>query len=286
MTTTQLKIWHALEADTDAAAREAVEYALMEAGALGTYCHDKGQDVLVVTAYFDAHPDSTRVNNELVHALQMYELPLESVRVGRVYDVPNEDWLAEWKKNWQPVNVGRFHIAPPWTDAPKRANAVVIRIEPGMAFGTGTHETTKLCLAAIEKYYTGGTFLDVGTGTGILSMAAAKLFPQERFDACDVDADSVTIARENAQLNDTPQITFRVGTLDETYPQYDFVVANLTADVIAPLLPALIGVTGGRLVLSGILATQEDFILEHLRAAGLEEVRETTRDGEWIALIL
>ena len=283
--TSQPKIWHALEADTDAAAREAVEYALMEAGALGTYCHDKGQDVLVVTAYFDAHPDSTRVTDELAHALQMYELTADSVRVGRVYDVPNEDWLAEWKKNWRPVSVGRFHIAPPWTEAPEEKDAILIRIEPGMAFGTGTHETTKLCLAAIEKYYTGGSFLDVGTGTGILSMAAAKLFPQARFDACDVDADSVIIARENALLNHTPQINFRVGTIDESYGQYDFVVANLTADVIAPLLPALIGVTGGRLVLSGILATQEGFILEHLRAAGSEEILKTAHDGEWIAIV-
>jgi ribosomal protein L11 methyltransferase len=283
---TQPKIWHALEADTYAAAREAVEYALMEAGALGTYCHDKGQDTLTVTGYFDAMPVAARVGAELAHALQLYELTVDSVRVGRVYEVPNEDWLAEWKKNWQPVNVGRFHIAPPWTDAPQDENAVLIRIEPGMAFGTGTHETTKLCLAAIEKRYQGGSFLDVGTGTGILSIGAAKLFPQARFDACDVDADSIIIARENALLNHTPQINFRVGALGESYGKYDFVVANLTADVIAPLLPALIRVTGGRLVLSGILATQEEFIRAEMSAAGLEEVLETTRDGEWIAITI
>ena len=284
--TTQPKIWHALEADADTAAREAVEYALMEAGALGTYCHDKGQDVLTVTGYFDARPVRALLDAEIANALRLYDLPAASVQEMRASEVPNQDWLAEWKKNWRAVTVGRFYIAPPWADEPKDKNLIVIRIEPGMAFGTGTHETTKLCLAAIEKYYAGGAFLDVGTGTGILSIAAAKLFPNARFDACDVDADSVVIARENAELNDAPQINFRDGSIRATDGPADFVVANLTADVIAPLLPALVGVTGGRLALSGILATQEDFIREHLRAVGLDEVRETTRDGEWIAIII
>jgi ribosomal protein L11 methyltransferase len=284
--TNQAKIWHALEADTDAAAREAVEYALMEAGALGTYCHDKGQDILVVTGYFDAPLDHELINAEITYALRLYDLPPDSVSAQRAGEVPNQDWLAEWKRNWRAVTAGCFYIAPPWEDEPKNKSLVVIRIEPGMAFGTGTHETTKLCLSAIEKYYAGGSFLDVGTGTGILSIAAAKLFPQEQFDACDTDGDSIIIARENAELNQTPQVNFQVGTLDETFGRYDFVVANLTADVIAPLLPALKAVTGGRLVLSGILATQEEFIREQLRAAGVEEPLETTRDGEWIALVL
>ena len=81
--------------------------------------------------------------------------------------------MAEWKKNSQPVEVGeRFIIAPPWTELSNAHNRIVIRIEPGMAFGTGTHETTRLCLDAIEKYFAGGSFLDVGTGTGILAIAA------------------------------------------------------------------------------------------------------------------
>src|SRR4029079_18467199 len=98
-------------------------------------------------------------------------------------EVPDRDWLAEWKRGWQPVEVGRFIIAPPWSEI--SVNRIVIRIEPGMAFGTGTHETTRLCLKAIEKYFRGGSFLDVGTGTGILAMAAAKLFPEARIEAVD-----------------------------------------------------------------------------------------------------
>ena len=96
---------------------------------------------------------------------------------------------------------------------------VCIRIEPGMAFGTGTHETTRLCLAALEKYFQGGSLLDVGTGTGILAIAAAKLFPEARVTACDTDAKAVEIARENARLNEVSnQVTFTVGTVDDCGP--------------------------------------------------------------------
>ncbi len=282
----QAKVWYALEIDIADEAREAIEYALMEAGALGTHTQEKGPGRLAVTGYFVMPPELPQVQSELANALHIYNLPASVIGGTEARTVPNEDWLAEWKKNWQPVIVGRFYIAPPWKATPPDDSLTVILIEPGMAFGTGTHETTKLCLAAIEKCYTGGTFLDVGTGTGILSIAAAKLFPTEQITACDNDAEAVVIARENAIFNGTSQIDFRTGTLDESYTPCACVVANLTADVIAPLLPQLIRVTAGHLILSGILAIQEDFIRGELRANGVHEVSEITRDGEWIALVL
>ncbi len=99
-----------------------------------------------------------------------------------------------------------------------------------MAFGTGTHETTRLCLTAIEKHFTGGSFLDIGTGTGILAIAAAKLLPRARIEACDTDAEAIEIARENARRNDVAQnISFIVGTVNETLQaSADCVCANLT----------------------------------------------------------
>src|SRR5258705_13674605 len=139
-----------------------------------------------------------------------------------VRDIADHDWLAEWKKNWHPVEVGRFLIAPPWSELPQSHNRLIIRIEPGMAFGTGTHETTSLCLAAIDKYFAGGSFLDVGTGTGILAIAAAKLFPDSHIEACDTDPDAVAIASENARLNGVAErINFRVGTVEETTASAD-----------------------------------------------------------------
>jgi ribosomal protein L11 methyltransferase len=197
-------------------------------------------------------------------------------------EVENRDWLAEWKKNWQPVRVGRFVIAPPWTEVAGAPDQIVIRIEPGMAFGTGTHETTRLCLEAIEEHFAGGSFLDVGTGTGILAIAAAKMFPDARVEACDTDADAIEIARENAKANSLEHIEFRVGSIDDTTPSADLVCANLTADVILRIIPALIGVTCGKLILCGILETQVEQILS---AMNVSEV-EIKQDGEWAAIII
>jgi ribosomal protein L11 methyltransferase len=202
-------------------------------------------------------------------------------------DVPDEDWLAEWKKNWRPIVTGRFMIAPPWNNETVADGKILITIEPGMAFGTGTHETTRLCLQAIEKHYQGASFQDVGTGTGILAIAAAKLFPAARVEALDIDDEAVAIAAENARLNNVAdQIMFRIGTIDDSTQSADLVCANLTADAIVDLLPALLAVTCGRLVLSGILQSQVNTLLDRIRECGGPEPIEITSDGEWSAIIL
>jgi ribosomal protein L11 methyltransferase len=203
-------------------------------------------------------------------------------------EIADRDWLGEWKQTWQPSVVGRFIIAPPWTEVSSASNRIVIRIEPGMAFGTGTHETTRLCLKAIEKYFRGGSLLDVGTGTGILAIAAAKLFPNASIEACDTDAEAVEIARANAQLNHTAeQIVFRVGSLgDEATASADLVCANLTVEAISSLLPSLIGATCGRLILSGILDSQLDMIVERLRECGADGNCVMLQDGEWVGVVV
>src|SRR5215212_618771 len=253
----------------------------MEAGALGTETTNRG-----VTAYFAETPNRERIRNELFEALRIYELPSSSVRDMNVREVAARDWLEEWKQNWQPVEIGRFIIAPPWSNLGEVRDRLIIRIEPGMAFGTGTHETTRLCLDAIQKHFAGGSFLDVGTGTGILAIAAAKLFPEARIEACDTDETAVVIARENADANGVlDQITFRVGSLEESTPSADLVCANLTADVITQMLPALVSLTCGKLILSGILETQTAMVQERLAACGVSEV-EIEQDGEWVSLIV
>ena len=280
--------WHALDLITTSEAREAVEYALMEAGALGTETAEIENDSLRVSAYFDQVPNRESVRAELAEALRIYELPSSSVREMNVREVADQDWLGEWKKSWQPVEVGeRFIIAPPWAEISDAHNRIVIRIEPGMAFGTGTHETTRLCLVAIEKYFAGGSFLDVGTGTGILAIAAAKMFPAAHVEACDTDADALAIAIENARLNGVAErISFRVGTVEETTASADLVCANLTADVIAAMLTSLISVTCGHLVLSGILDTQSEALRARMLECGVSDPCESMQDGEWIALVI
>jgi len=288
-------MWYGLDLIVAGEAREAVEYALMEAGALGTETNDApspDEELLQVTAYFDQTPELERVRAELSEALHIYDLPSSSVREMNFREVSNEDWLGEWKKNWQPVELGRLVIAPPWSEVKAAKDRVVIRIEPGMAFGTGTHETTRLCLKAIMRFFKGGSFLDVGTGTGILAIAAAKLFPDARVAACDTDPEAVEIARENARLNGVAErIDFRVGSLDETGSEpatasADFICANLTADAISTLLPALVGASCGRLVLSGILDSQVDAIVDQLHDMGNSGNLVMMQDGEWVALVV
>ncbi len=258
----------------------------MEAGALGTETQEVDNNTFRVTGYFDELPIRELVRTKLQEALQIYDVPSASLREMDLREVPDEDWLAEWKKNWQPIVTGRFIIAPPWSNEPAAGDRILITIEPGMAFGTGTHETTRLCLQSIEKYYESGSFLDVGTGTGILAIAAAKLFPSARVEACDIDDEAVGIAAENARLNGVNQIVFRIGTIDDSTLSADLVCANLTAEVIVDLMPTLLGVTCGRLVLSGILESQVNAVLDRVRECGGPEPIEIINDGEWSAIIL
>ncbi|HKO60699.1 MAG TPA: 50S ribosomal protein L11 methyltransferase [Pyrinomonadaceae bacterium] len=282
----QPKSWFAIDLVVEQEAREAAEYGLMEAAALGTETQDAENNTLRVTGYFDELPNRELVRSKLQEALQIYNSPSSSLQRMDLREVPDEDWLAEWKKNWQPIVTGRFIIAPPWNNEPVTSERSLIIIEPGMAFGTGTHETTRLCLQAIEKHYEGGSFLDVGTGTGILAIAAAKVFPAARVEAYDIDPEAVAIAVENARLNSVEQIVFRAGTIDDSTQSAEMVCANLTADVIVDLMPALLGVTCGRLVLSGILRSQVNTVLDRVREGGGPEPIEIADDGEWSAIIL
>lgn len=284
------RVWYALEVVIEsAAAHEAVEYALMEAGALGTESRDDAYAPLSV-GYFDAPPERERVRRALMEALHLYNLPSSAARSIELREVADRDWLGEWKKGWQPVAVGqRLLIAPPWSEIADAQGRHIIRIEPGMAFGTGTHETTRLCLVAIEKYFDGKSLLDVGTGTGILAIAAALLNPLARIEACDTDAEAISIARENARLNNVSErITFRVGSIEDAQSSAsaEMVCANLTADVILPLLPELLGATCGRLILSGILDTQAEQVIERLQEHGVTTVVETPISGEWVAIVV
>jgi ribosomal protein L11 methyltransferase len=276
----QPRCYYALDVDLEPQAGEAVEYALMEAGALGTENNNQ-----TVTGYFVETPNRERVRAELFEALRIYELPSSSVRDMNLREVADRDWLEEWKQSWQPVEIGRFVIAPPWSRLDDRPDRLIIRIEPGMAFGTGTHETTLLCLDAIQKHFSGSSFLDVGTGTGILAIAAAKLFPDARVEACDTDEAAIAIARENATANDVATIEFHVGSIDESTASADLVCANLTADVINQMLPALVSLSCGKLILSGILETQLELVQAGLHACGVDEF-EVTQDGEWVAVIV
>ena len=307
------KSWTALDVETTGSSCEAIEYGLMEAGALGTETTNTADGNYNVRGYFETPPDIDLVRAALIQSLSIHGRFTSSSLNLKTSEIVDRDWLVEWKKGWQPVKVGRFIIAPPWIESVSPAAAdrsavapVIIRINPGMAFGTGTHETTRLCLKAMEKYFRGGSFLDVGTGTGILAIAAAKICQKPdpgvpsraarlgwdgeggppAIIACDTDAEAIVIAKENAELNEVADlIDFRIGSVNEHTSSADLVCANLTAPVIVELLPLLLGAACGRLVLSGILDSQIEMVKSRLLELAVVDV-EVDQDGEWIALII
>jgi ribosomal protein L11 methyltransferase len=287
------KTWYAIDVTVLSEAREAIEYGLMDAGATGTEANESDSAEVTISGYFETPPDVQAIRDAVSDALRIYDFAPSLVKGLNLREFADRDWLADWKKHWRPVEVGRFVIAPPWIESVGPAAAdglatdrIVVRINPGMAFGTGTHETTRLCLKAIEKHFHGGSFLDVGTGTGILAIAAAKLFADARIQAFDTDTEAIEIARENARMNEVSErITFVVGTVDEQTPSADLVCANLTAPVISKLLPLLLGVTCGHLILSGILDSQLELLESNLSKLGLHDF-EVDQDGEWIALMV
>ncbi|MDQ2746388.1 MAG: 50S ribosomal protein L11 methyltransferase, partial [Acidobacteriota bacterium] len=242
------EIWYVYEVTVASEASEAVEFGLSELGAGGTeinHLRKEPTENVTVIGYFDELPEAGNTRNRLNEALRIYDFAPEAIVKIDSRRLEKTDWLSEWKKHWKPTVTERFIIAPSWEKV-EDAEKIVIRIEPNMAFGTGTHETTRLCLKAIaDDYESGMSFLDVGTGTGILAIAAAKLNPESNvsaaeFTACDTDANSIKIAEENAGLNEVGGIKFFVGALAVETPEADFVCANLTIDVIVPILPTLV----------------------------------------------
>lgn len=278
--------WHAVAITCHERAAEAAEHALSEAGAIGLETRSLADGQIQAVGYFSSRPSETTLREALEESLRIHGCPPACIAEVHTEEIIARDWLAEWKRHWQPVRVGRFLIAPPWCETGDAPGQLIIYIEPGMAFGTGTHETTRLCLHAIERYFRGGTLLDIGTGTGVLAIAAAKLHPEAHIEACDIDPQAIEIARGNAQANGVAaRIRFYVGTIDERTPSAACVVANLTADVIDPILPMLLDVSCEHLILSGILVAQTEAVLARLTELGATQ-REVMIEGEWVAIVV
>ncbi len=283
------KNWFALETTVDYDASEAIEFALNSLDALGTEINHFGinkPETLTIIGYFNEKPTNEDLQFQIADALRIYGLSENSFKGFAWRTVENEDWLANWKKHWKPTETTKFIIAPLWEKV-ENTNKIIIRIEPSMAFGTGTHETTRLCLQAIEENYTPEmSFFDVGTGTGILAIATAKIQGKKangKIKGCDTDEDSIKIAKENAVENNTENIEFYIGSISAETESFDFVCANLTADVILPILSLLLEKSKQILVLSGILKEQEDLIVSELEKLQITNYKIET-DGEWISI--
>ena len=201
-------------------------------------------------------------------------------------EIPDRDWGEEWKKGLGPVSVGRLFLRPSWIDAAPPPGAAEVVLDPGMAFGTGTHATTSLCLAAIDSFLArrpGASVLDVGTGSGLLAIAARKL-GAGRVAASDNDPVAVAVAAENAERNGVAlDLT---GDPPSAIPgTFDLVVANILANVLVELAPDLArrAAPGGEVVLAGVLVPQEAEVALAFLAEGLTALPGERR-GEWSLL--
>ena len=201
-----------------------------------------------------------------------------------------EDWSESWKQYYKPILLGKVTIVPAWEDYAAREGEVVIKMDPGMAFGTGTHETTRLVMKMMQDEIVGGErVLDVGTGSGILSICASKLGAKECF-AYDIDPVAVTVAKENAERDGCTNITVGVSDLLKNVnkdEKYDFVVANIVAEIIIRMLPDIgkYMKPGAPLILSGIISQYRDDVLRAAAELGYKLVREE-RENDWVALMV
>ena len=201
--------------------------------------------------------------------------------------IREEDWADSWKQYYKPIKTGRkLVIVPVWETYDAQPGELTVLMDPGMAFGTGTHETTRLCAALLEDYVTPGcSVLDVGCGSGILAICAAKLGADHCF-ACDIDPVAVRIAGENTELNNTANVTCAVSDLLKSVPdeKYDVCVANIVADVIIRMAPDIGAYMkdNGVLIVSGIIEERADEVIAVLEKNGFT-VKGGKRENGWYA---
>lgn len=213
-------------------------------------------------------------------------------RLGRIpyiytcTEVRSADWENEWKKNFKPIRVGEcFLVIPSWEQVIVPDELIPLHMDPGNAFGTGSHETTSLCVSLLEKYVSNdAAILDVGTGSGILAMVAAKL-GASTVDAVDIDADAVQTAQRNMDKNEVSDIvSVQEGNLGEMVKgPYDLVVANLLAEIIIDFLPQA-ATLGKCFIFSGIIDQAYPKVVAALRKYGYLVVEKITK-GEWVAVV-
>ena len=279
---------------------EALSDFLFGEGALGLVTEDLPGDPpgILIRGSFAA----TVPVGPLIERLRRYQDSLAALGFSgtdggiEVRPIPHEDWGRNWKKHFKPLPVGRrLVIAPPWEEGPFPEGRLVIRIDPAMAFGTGHHATTRMCLEALEGFMDrwsgseGPTVLDVGTGTGILAIAAAALGAQ-RVIAIDTDPEARDAAEKNLARHDCAnRVHILSGGLEALAPdlRFNVVLANLDTKTLCPLFPliATFLVPGGRLIAGGILVEDEEKVTATLRNSALRTLDRQVEE-EWLCLTL
>lgn len=307
--------WNEVKVETASEAVEAIANILMEAGASGVAIEDTLdienfksdaygelldketytglEEGALVMAYF---PETIFLPEILPFITsQITKLPEFGLAIGKneitVSEVQDENWATAWKKYYHPVRVTRYlTIVPSWeTYEALDPNEKIITLDPGMAFGTGTHPTTNLTLQALEVSLRGGeTVLDVGTGSGVLSIASKYLGAQDVY-AYDLDEVAVRAAKENMDLNEIAKDVHVSANdlLKDVTVEADIIVANILADIILLMIPdawRLLKQTG-KLIVSGIIADKKNLVIDAMEAQGFI-VEEILQQKDWFAIIL
>ena len=279
--------WHCLRLEVPATCAEDVSAWAYELGSCGLQAEEAGERTQL-SAYFAAEPvsDLAGIRRELTHRLAALGLALP---IGTEC-VEEQDWEAEWRRFFAPVwATERIVVHPSWIPVELAEGQIAVRIDPQMAFGTGGHESTQLCLQALERCLRPGMrCLDLGTGSGILSIAAALLGAGPVL-AVDIDEQAVANARENLAHNciDSEQVEVRLGGVEAVAERpFDLVLANIQSHVLRPLLTPLRGLLAadGRVAFSGLLAREEAAFCRWVIKAKLE-VYTILAKGEWICVV-
>ena len=255
-----------------------------------------GEYRLVVKTYLKPGQRGRTIQRQIEEGLWrlrlLYPMPEPVARLVR-----EEDWAHAWKRHYKPMRIGkRVLLTPAWEEPNALPDDVVVRLEPGMAFGTGLHPTTRLCVAALEKWVSqGDSLLDIGTGSGVLSVVAAKL-GAKLVIATDIDPLAIRAAKENARLNGVPiapnQLIVEQGSIPAGQDgRFSVVVANILAEVLIGLFEAAYDnvplaatlAPGGHLILSGILEEKAEGVVAAAARQGLREV-ERRQEGDWVAV--
>lgn len=199
----------------------------------------------------------------------------------------NQDWSQKWKEKWDITRVSeRIIVVPDWLNYDAKEKEITIRLEPGCAFGTGTHATTQLCMLAIEKYMPlNATVADIGTGSGILAVCAMKFGAKSAY-GCDNDETVIDVAKDNALKNNV-ECTFELKTADMLSEKYDFVMANILHNVLSEIMPDLKNILKdkGVLVLSGILDEKKGIVIDAIHRNNLQIVEEEHLN-QWTSFIV
>ena len=270
--------------------KDAVIGELSELGADGFW--ESGEPAPAVTRleiYFNNPVHLEEVVARIGPVFVRAHLVLPQIIIGTVAD---RDWLGEWKKSYVSFPIGRgFYIIPSWSESACPPDRMPIRIDPGQAFGTGTHETTQLTLECLEararEVNASGVVLDLGTGSGILAIVA-RLLGCKSVIGCDNDPDSISVAAENIERNTDQLVPVYCGSIDAVRSEsVDLLLCNLTADVIARVFAEIQRALkpGGAVIFSGILVEQRGKIRDIVAICGWVIEDDRTR-GEWIALVV